>query len=218
MDPKNSITSLYSSVAFCALLLITGCYPLSNLQSASLIPEKTADISTSYSVDSYHNRIESEGEICSRQIGINVDYGIHPNINGRVRYSLLIPTYTYAQLTHYISLGLKVPIVKKHLAFYLPVSFYLAKELRQYNNTFIEPTVLGSVHFQDRVSLNLSLSLKLFFEDINNVITSSLGVDIHKCIPNTIIRPEWGIVADPHLNGFYHSFILGVTYQIRPKE
>ncbi len=193
-------------------VLLQGCFGISNIQSASLLPSKSAEVTGSYSLNTYHSRKTDENDVASNSIGLSALYGIHKNVNVRARYQLILPTYDYTDNIQYLSLGVKVPVVRKYFAFYIPGSLLLSKELSSLNNLFFEPTAISSIYINDSFNINIALSYQIFVEEIDNVVSLSLGGDIHNIIPSTIIRPELSVATHPPTTGLYFTFTIGFSF------
>lgn len=203
------------TLCFAVFITANGCYNISNLQSASLLPKKEVELTGAYSLSSFHDIKLDENDIVTNSINVSGIYGFNKYVNGRIRYDILLPTYELIDVIHYISIGVKAPLYKKYLAFYLPVSFYLSQEINDYKNTCLEPAVIATAYFKRYVNLNFSLSYQIFFEDIENVLRFTAGVDLKDLVPSFMIRPEFGVAAYAGLDGFYYSTGIGFSYNIK---
>ncbi len=208
VNQRNTLLLLGIVTSF----LLQGCFGISNLQSASLLPSKSVEVTGAYSLNTYHSRKTDENDVVSNSIGLSALYGINKNINIRARYQLILPTYDYTDNMQYISLGVKVPMVRKYLAFYIPGSVIFSKEFSTLNNLFFEPTVITSIYINNHFNINMALSYQLFVEEIDNVVSFSLGGDLHNIIPSTIIKPEFTVATHPPTTGLYFTFTVGFSF------
>jgi hypothetical protein len=178
------------------------------------LPKKSHEISASYSLVPYYDKYNKESQVVSNHIGLHWAYGIHPYINTRIRYEVVIPKYEYASPVHFISLGGKFPIVSNYLAGYVPFGFYLGEGLQEYNRFVVHPTLIATLPVRDILNVNVSLSAHFYFEKIDNIIALTTGVDILRIMKYFTFRPEFGVAINPKIEGFYYSFNMGISFNL----
>lgn len=191
---------------------MSGCYNISNLQNASLLPKREFDVSASYSANSYYDTKYDEHNFLANRLGIQSTYGLYKDLNLRTKYEFIIPEYENVENIHYASLGLKFPIVNKYLAAYLPVSAYYSKDVSPYQNVFIEPALISSIYLNKSITINFALTSQIFGNEIGYVGSLINGVDIKNIFPNFTFMPEWGVAINQHNKGMYYFINVGVSY------
>lgn len=101
---------IIKTIGIISLFTISGCYNISNLQNASLLPPKEFDVSASYSANSYYDTKYQEHNFLASRLGIQSTYGLYKNLNLRAKYELVMPEYENVENIHYASIGRKLPI------------------------------------------------------------------------------------------------------------
>ena len=192
--------------------MLSGCYTISNLQNASLLPPKEFNVSASYSANSYYDTKYQEHNFLANRLGIQSTYGLYKNLNLRAKYELVIPEYENIESIHYASLGLKCPIVNKYLAAYLPISAYYSNDITHSQKVFIEPTLISSIYLNRSVTINFALSTQILGNEVGYIGSIINGLEINNLTPNFTLMPEWGVAINQHDKGLYYFVNLGVSY------
>ena len=194
-----------------AFMLIPGCVPVfSELQSARTVGQNRIEIAPSFS--SVHYSEEGETDGAQNHMGMQVAYGITPNIDVRARYEYLWTINdAFEEGVHIFGIGPKFGIVKDKIAFYAPIGRALGEDYK--DSWQLHPTLLLTLPvMRDKIDITLSPKyLLLFCEDCDDLIAINLGLSFSTNLHKWAIRPEYGLLFDPGESGYYGHFSIGLS-------
>lgn len=207
----KEINSKAIHIAVVAVLLFTAaCAPVfSELQSARLAGVNHTEITPSFSAVSAHEGGNSEG--IQNHLGAQIAYGVHPQIDLRLRYEYIWLT-GFDEIqggTSILAFGPKFSLVTDRLALYLPVG----RALEEGQSWEFQPTIFFTHAFWEN-KLDFTIAPKYVVtlcEGCEDLLAFNFGLALGKDVRTFAIRPEYGILLNPGQRGSYHHFSIGIS-------
>lgn len=195
----------------------TGCAPVfSELQSARTVGKNRVEITPSYSSINYSE--EGWGDGFQKHVGAQVAYGITPRLDMRLRYEFIWLKDAADENVSVIGFGPKFALWQDWLAVTVPVGKIISDIGADVNgnppNTWqVHPTLLFSAPvIKDMVHINLSPKLLIpLCDDCQSLVAANFGLALSTNLNKWALRPEYGVLFGPELEGYYSHFSIGIS-------
>ena len=196
-------------------ILLPGCAPVfSDIQSAKLVGKGKFEVTPSYSSVKFSD--DDESNYVQNNYGIQGAYGIHENVDFRLRFeSMNIEVNNrYSYGANVLGFGPKIGITKDWAAFYFPIGFAFGDDIKEVSKTWeCHPTLLFTLPIGKYIEFNPSAkALFPLNRDNSDVLFAiNLGAGISTNLKKWAIRPELGFLFNPGEDGHYKHFSIGLT-------
>ncbi len=216
-----------SVLSLCVLpaCLFTACAaPFSEMQGARMAAPKSLEITPTYTRTASGG---SEGTYdMQSQIGVHGAYGASKNVELRARYERVtlsdefsgdVPGEEKLPSVNVLSVGVKFPLLRDRIAFYLPVGFGFGGEIETSETFQTHPTMLLSLPVGNALDVNTSVKALIPINDDNSdvLVAYNIGLGINLNDRKWVLRPEVGFLRKPNESGFARQLSVGITRGFR---
>jgi hypothetical protein len=200
---------------FFVFIFLAGCAPVfSDLQSATLVGKGKYEVTPGFSTVSFSN--EGETEHIQNHFGLQAAYGVHSNVDLRLRFERIdVDTESDESMgANVLGFGPKIGLVQDKVALYLPIGFAFGEDIEEVSKTWeFHPTLLYTLFVGKNFELNPSAKalIPLNRENSDVLVAFNLGAGISSDLTKWVIRPEYGFLFNPGEDGHYSQFSIGFT-------
>jgi hypothetical protein len=194
-------------------LLLAGCYHVhSSFQSARILPKGDAEFTPLYETQRFTD--DGESDNFGKQYGLMAAYGIDERMNLRFRYQKLKPDGGNG--VSYFSVGPKFGSTNGNFALDLPLGTFFGDDIDEDKTFQIHPTVLFTFPVNPMIEIN-GFAKYLFYldNDMENAYSLGLGIGIFTPNQRICIRPEYSILRQSDLDGYYSSIGVGLSFRFK---
>ncbi len=200
-------------VLACVIILLSGCYTYSSLQSARLVRTGKYEITPSYSSVSFSN--EGHSEKMTDNLGVQIGFGMSDKMNLRFRFENINPDYKGIDSYSFLALEPKFSLMEDRVALSLPVGFFTGGGIDESDTWQIHPSLHFTFPVNDFLEVNLSPRVLLFLEeDTDDFVALNAGLGISNDFNKWVIRPEIGYMfsTNSDVEGHFFAFSLGLSF------
>jgi hypothetical protein len=200
---------------FFVLVFLAGCAPIfSDLQSAKLVGKGEYEVTPGFSTVSFSN--EGNTEHIQNHFGLQAAYGVHDNVDLRLRFErVTVDTERDESLgANVLGFGPKIGLAKDNAALYLPIGFAFGEDVEDISTTWeFHPTLLFTLPVGNNFEFNPSAKalIPLNRENADVLVAFNIGAGISSDLSKWVIRPEYGLLFNPGEDGYYSQFSIGLT-------
>jgi hypothetical protein len=209
----RTVLALFFVVAICTVSA-RAQFLFSNLQSASILKPKQAEVAPDFSTVSFHSS-DTSGHVWDIY-GLQLGVGVANRLEIRVRYGYLNWS-GYGSNVSFINFGPKIGLWKDMLSLFVPFEFGFGHYVHVPDTWNVQPTLMLSAPVAKSVEITPAVKVLIPFQKGSDTLVAvDLGLGIFLLeSKNLVIRPEAGILFNPGHSGSFLQLGVGIGYRIR---